>query len=92
MPGRVDSTQEAIVAGYRRAGASVHVTSNVRDGYPDLLVGYGGRSYPVECKSVGGKLTKQQEEWHANWRGDVYVAHNVGEALAVIGVEVVCKS
>ena len=96
---RVDSTQAAIVEALRAAGASVIVLSSVGQGCPDILCGYNpglsieldGDVIPIELnilmeiKSDTGKLTPDQVEWHAAWRGQVAIVRSVEEALQVIG-------
>ena len=73
----------------RDFGASVQILSNVGHGCPDLLVGYRGVTYPMEIKSPGGSLTKDEYEWQQAWRGNYYIVHNVEEALQILcnGVE-----
>ena len=86
---KTDANQAEIVAALRAAGATVESLHRVGGGVPDILVGYRGRSYPVEIKD-GSKppsartLTPDQVRWHAAWKGDVYVVESVAEALAVL--------
>ena len=86
---KTDANQAAIVAALRAAGATVESLHRVGGGVPDILVGYRGRSYPVEIKD-GSKppsartLTPDQVRWHAAWKGDVYVVESVAEALDVL--------
>lgn len=67
---RVDETQPAIVAALLAAGASVDVI-----GWPvDLLVGFQGKTVPMECKnpktSYGRKgPNDNQSDFLAKWRG-----------------------
>lgn len=88
---RVDRNQAEIVAGLRKAGATVQPLHRVGDGCPDLLIGYRGQNYLIEVKD-GQKtpskrgLRQNQVEWHDQWRGQVAVAENITQALAVIGV------
>jgi hypothetical protein len=51
---------------------------------PDILVGYGGKSYPMEIKSGDGTLTKHEIEWRDKWRGNYYVIHNIEEAMQIL--------
>lgn len=88
---RVDANQAQIVSALRAAGASVQSLAAVGDGVPDLLVGHKGCTYLVECKNgrlppSARELTKDQIEWHVNWRGGACVVVNsADEALAAIG-------
>ena len=63
---RVDQNQDQIVSALRAAGAYVWII-----GLPvDLLVGYKGHTWLVECKSgPKKKFTKLQEDFFANWPG-----------------------
>lgn len=87
---RTDANQEAIVAALRSAGASVQQLSAVGKGCPDLLVGFRGQNWLLECKD-GGKtpgnrpLTEDQMRWMKDWRGAVTVVLSPGEALKVVG-------
>jgi hypothetical protein len=84
---RVDRNQPEIVAGLRRLpGCSVHVTSTVADGFPDLVVGYKDRNYLFEIKDPEKPpsariLTPAQTKFVAGWRGQIDVVHDLGECL-----------
>lgn len=71
---KVDANHSRIVATLRAAGISVYDTSAVGRGFPDLVCGYGGRTYVVEVKD-GAKyasqrrLTGPQEVFRASWLG-----------------------
>lgn len=88
---RVDANQDAIVSALRAAGASVQPLSAVGQGCPDLLAGFRGTNYLLECKN-GAKtpgnrpLTADQKEWIPAWRGAVCVVLSPDEALRAIGV------
>jgi hypothetical protein len=87
---RVDANQPSIVAALTAAGATVQYLHTLGQGCPDLLVGYRGNNYVLEVKD-GDKppsrrrLTKDEDRWHAWWRGRVDVVENEREALEVIG-------
>jgi hypothetical protein len=93
---RTDSTQAAIVAALRQAGATVHDTSKVGGGFPDIIAGrvmpcpfcqaHTPRNVLIECKAGRGKLNKLQEEFHASWRGPITVVKTVEEALVAVGL------
>ncbi len=96
MRSRTDSNQGQIVEDLRRVGMSVHVTSNVGDGFPDLVTG-GIMPCPlcrrrfrqtklIEVKSQVGILTPDQQEFHHIWRGQLDVARTSDEALRIVGV------
>lgn len=62
-----DANESEIVEVLTRCGASV-VRLNAK-GVPDLLVGFDDANYLVEIKARKGKLTGDQVDWHADWRG-----------------------
>ena len=71
-------------------GASVLHLHQLGQGVPDLLVGFRGREYLLELKDGSKppskrKLTPDEEAWHDEWRGSVYVVNDVDEALEAIG-------
>jgi hypothetical protein len=81
----VDTSQKAIVDGLRQIGASVHVTSGVGKGFPDLVVGWRGKTFLLECKKGNDKLNQMQQDWHAVWAGHVAVVRTPEDAqLAII--------
>ena len=87
---KADANQSEIVAALRKVGATVQHLHSVGQGCPDLAVGYRGATYLLECKDgskppSARKLTDNQIEWHANWRGHVAVVATVKEALTAIG-------
>jgi len=82
LHGKVDANQPEIVGVFRAVGASVVITSDQGDGFPDLIVGLCGETELVEIKTPQGKLTPDQETWHGTWRGrPVRVIRTVEQAL-----------
>ena len=84
-----DGNQAAIVASLRAAGASVAVTSMVGGGFVDLVVGFKGNTYLVECKNPDGRgrnsLTPAELEWFRSWKGGpAAVVNSPEEAMRVI--------
>jgi hypothetical protein len=84
MPKRVDANQAEIVRMLRDFGASVIDLHEVGRGCPDLLVGYRWRSYPMEVKSKGGKLTKDEIEFNDTWKGNHYIIRSIEDAIQII--------
>jgi hypothetical protein len=87
---KVDRNQAEIVEALRRVGATVEPLHQVGKGCPDLLVGFRGRNILIEVKDwkqppSGRKLTPDQVEWHAGWKGQIAMVEDVDAALAVIG-------
>lgn len=85
-----DGSQDEIVAALKAAGATVQDLSRIATpGVPDLLVGYQGRNYLIECKPMHGtkkqlSLRPSQEKWHDEWHGQVAVANTPAMALVII--------
>jgi hypothetical protein len=86
---KTDANQQAVVDHLRAVGWSVHVTSAIGGGFPDLVVGCPGFCCPVEIKDGDKppserKLTKDQHEFAKNWTGPylvVYSPENAAEQL-----------
>ncbi len=87
---KVDTSQAEIVAALKAAGATVLHLHAVGQGAPDLLAGYRGKNWLIECKPAIGspsarKLRPNQAEWHDGWKGQVATVETPEAALAVIG-------
>lgn len=90
---KVDANQADIVNALRMAGCTVQLLHAVGKGCPDLLAGKGGVNFLLEVKDGSKppskrKLTDDQVEFRAHWRGQVVTVTNVDEALAAVGVSV----
>lgn len=86
---RTDANQPDIVAALRKIGATVQPLHAVGQGCPDLLAGYQGQNFLIEVKDgakppSARKLTSDQVEWHAGWKGQVVVVESVSDALRVV--------
>ena len=86
MPKRVDSNQPEIVQALRDIGATVQHLHEAGKGCPDILVGYHGYNWLFEIKDGDKppskrKLTADEKEWHATWRGQVSVIKSADEAI-----------
>lgn len=87
---KVDATQAEIAQTLKAAGATVQYLHAVGHGCPDLLVGFRGRNWLIECKPNIGSPSKRnlranQQEWHDGWKGQSAVVEDGMAALAVIG-------
>ena len=86
---RIDSNQNEIVEALRRCGASVLITSQLKNCF-DILVGYNGINYIVEIKDGDKppsqrKLTKGEEKFRKEWKGGEYhIIESISEALNLI--------
>lgn len=85
MPKRIDNNQPEIVRMLREVGASVAHTHMVGKGFPDIVVGFRGKSYLMEIKDGNKNLTLDERQWHDEWRGQVFIVRSTDEALRVIG-------
>lgn len=86
---RTDTNQTAITKALKAAGATVLSLAAMGKGCPDLLVGYHGANLLVEVKDGAKvpsrrKLTADQVQWHADWRGQVCVVTSVKQALELL--------
>lgn len=79
-----DLAERPIIKALRDIGASVELM----DRPVDLLVGYRGQTILMEVKTDKAKLTEDQKEFMAEWKGGpVYTVRSVEQALACVGVE-----
>jgi Holliday junction resolvase len=62
-----DTVEPEVKQTLQRLGWSVAQIS--QKGAPDLVIGKGHFLFLVECKTGNGKLTEDQQDWHARWRG-----------------------
>lgn len=83
--GKIDNNQRDIVIGLRAVGAKVAITSNVGDGFPDLLVKFRSILYLLEVKSKGGRLTQDEREFYDDWQDVTMVVYSLDDALKAIG-------
>jgi len=82
----VDKNQSPIVKALREIGATVVTLHIVGKGCPDLLVGFRMRTYLMEIKCKGGRLTEDQRFFHHDWRGNpILTVHSIEEALEEVG-------
>ena len=86
---RVDANQKKIVDALRRCGASVLITSQLKNCF-DCLVGYNGKNYIVEIKDGSKppskrKLTKGEQKFADNWRGGTYnIIESIEDAINML--------
>lgn len=95
--GKVDDNQKAIVAAFRKAGATVQHLSDVGGGCPDIVIGYMGVNVLVEIKDgnkppSARKLTPDQVKFHDEWRGVVAVVKNTDEVIGLLNSVCVHKA
>lgn len=86
---RLDANHNDIVKALRAVGASVQSLASVGGGCPDILVGVRKVNAVFEIKDGTQSpsrraLTDDEKDWHAAWRGTVYVIESVEQALQVV--------
>ena len=88
---RVDDNQKEIVNALRRCGASVLITSQLKNCF-DILVGFKGVNYIMEIKDGNKppsqrKLTSGELKFKESWKGgEYYIVNSIDEALNIINV------
>ena len=88
--GRVDNNQNEIISTLRTIpGISVANTSQLGDGFPDMVVGYEGFSFLFEIKDTGKRrhLTDAERKFMHHWRGHYDVIESADEVLEIIGFD-----
>ena len=93
---RRDDNQSRIAAFLQDLGALVQDTSQVGDGFPDLVAGHRGRLVLLEVKNpegAGDRMTDDEVDFHQLWRDamglPVYIVRTNDEAAAALGIEIV---
>jgi hypothetical protein len=83
-PKRVDLNQVSLVQYARRMGANVEHLHTIGRGCPDLLVAYRGQWLLVEVKSDNGRLTLDEQEWHAAFDAPVHIWRTVADVVRTL--------
>lgn len=82
---RVDKNQKEIVEQLRKLGYSVEYCYQVGKGFPDFIIGFGGKfTLPVELKSKGGKLTEDEIKFHERYKSKIIIAYSIEDILKEI--------
>lgn len=86
---RKDANHDEIVKALEKEGFSVVNTSCVGGGFPDLVVGYLGRTFLLEIKDGSAPLkqralTDKEQKFHGSWGGHAAVVSSVKEAIEAI--------
>ena len=89
LKARIDSNHSAVVKALRACGCSVQSLASLGHGVVDLLVGRNGVNFLMEIKDGSKspsqrKLTPDELEWIAAWKGKAHVVHSVEEAIKVV--------
>ena len=84
MRAKVDGNQKEITRFLRECGCSVFPTHMVKNGFPDLVVGFKGVNYLLELKD-GSKikcpLTPKEWNFHLTWKGRHEVIYSIEDAV-----------
>lgn len=84
---RVDNNHAKIVNRLKRVpGLSVTDTSRLGSGFPDIVVGFGGKNYLLEIKQPKkrDKLTPDEAKFQEAWRGQYDVVTSADEVIEII--------
>ena len=84
MAKRSDNNQSSIMDDLRKMGYSVESTHTLGKGRPDIIVGKYGFNFWIEIKNpeaapADRKLTSDEQDWHAEWKGHKFVGHTSKE-------------
>jgi len=83
---RTDGNQPQIVQDLRKIGASVAIGSAIGKGFPDLVVGYRGKTFLLEVKDPSKpksdrQLTPDQVKFRDGWNGHYAVVETSEQAI-----------
>lgn len=86
---QADRNHTAVVHALKAIGCRVQDLSRVGGGCPDLLVSWRGVNVLIEVKDGGKKpsarkLRRNQQDWHNDWLGPVFVVESPSEAAKVM--------
>lgn len=86
MHRRTDLNQSAIVEGLRALAFDVFITSDLGNGFGDIVVGTRGRNLIFQIKQPGKEkdLTPAEYVFHSEWRGQIDTVTTLDEALVII--------
>lgn len=84
---RLDLNHLELCAVLRQHGVSVRSTASMGHGFPDAVAGFRGHNYLIEIKdgSKNWSLTPDQEQFHAEWNGQIVIIDSIESALDWIG-------
>ena len=76
---RRDANEPAIIQALEAIGCTV-----LRLDHPDMVVGYRGQNYLLECKIAKGALKPSQILLRDNWRGQFAIVRSPEEAIKAV--------
>lgn len=81
---KVDKNQPEILRCLKKAGISYKPVHQIK-GFCDIIVGFKGENYLFEIKlNKKAKLTIDEQKFHDNWKGSIYIVTSFNEILDVI--------
>ena len=85
---RIDANQNEVVKALREVGCSVLIISDLGNS-ADLIVGIRGFNFIIEVKDgrkpkSQRKLTKAEQKFHNEWRGQVGIVYSPTDAIDFI--------
>jgi RNase P/RNase MRP subunit p30 len=86
---KVDSNQKEIVTALRKYGATVLITSQLKNCF-DILTGFNGINYIMEIKDgtlppSKKRLTEGEDKFCKSWKGGkYYIVESIEQAIAII--------
>jgi len=87
---KIDANQKQIVKSLRQLpGVSVAITSQLGEGFVDIIVGRKGFNWLIELKDgskppSARKLTEDEQEFFDNWTGQIAVCNSFEEVFNLI--------
>lgn len=86
MPKRIDRNQNEIVKTFRQLGILVYITSNLGNGFPDLVILFKNRIWLIEIKNgklakSAQKLTEKEDKFHTLWKDHVVIITSIQDVI-----------
>ena len=89
---KADSNQSSLVKQIRKIpGVTVRHTHTVGQGFPDLAIGFRGKTILLEVKDPANipskrRLTEDEQDFFNNWTGEAYVVETFDDVLKILNV------
>ena len=86
LKGRIDTNQPEIIKCFEKLGMSVAATSDLGDGFPDIVVAFGKVTVLVEIKDGAKppskrKLTTDEQVFKNRWQGWYEIVESTPQAV-----------
>lgn len=89
---KIDRNQPELVNQLRKIpGLTVAHTHTIGKGFPDLAVGFQGKTWLFEVKDPSNipsqrKLTPDEEQWHKKWTGHVATVETIEDVMRILNI------